>query len=177
MEDLKQAIEFYNFYLVSDPDSGKFYWKPRNRNLFKSEIAFKQWNSKYAEKEALTSLNKGYLRSQIDNKHHYAHRVMWIMNKREVPIFVDHKNGITIDNKLENLRNVTPLVNSKNRKIPKNNYSGYMGISKYKDRWRARIKVDGKDIHIGFFDDIDEAIKARKEAEEQYGFYENHGRC
>jgi hypothetical protein len=34
----------------------------------------------------------------------------------------------------------------------------------------------GKEIHIGYFDDIDLAIKARKEAEPKYGYHANHGK-
>ena len=54
--------------------------------------------------------------------------------------------------------------------MQKNNTSGYPGVSwsKREQQWRARIKVDGKEKHLGYFNDIDDAIKAKKIAEEKY---------
>lgn len=176
MEDLKELIEFYEMYLVCNPDTGKFIWKPRDKRLFKTKAAYTKWNNKYAHNDAITSLNKGYLRSQIEDKHHYGHRIMWITQKGEIPIFVDHENGITTDNKLSNLQNVTPKINGMNKKIPINNSSGLIGVKKLKSgKWKSRIKIDGKDINLGVYDDIEQAIQIRKEAEEQYGFHRNHG--
>lgn len=176
MENLKELLEFYDTYLVVNPETGKFYWKPRNQNLFKSRAAYLGWNTQYAGTEAITSLNKGYLRSQICSRHHYGHRIMWITQKREIPIFVDHENGITTDNKLLNLQNVTPKINGMNKKIPINNSSGLIGIKQLKSgKWKSRIKIDGKDINLGLYDDIEDAIKIRKEAEELHGFHRNHG--
>lgn len=36
------------------------------------------------------------------------------------------------------------------------------------NKWRAYINIDGKQKHLGYFDDIEDAIKARKEAESIY---------
>ena len=59
-----------------------------------------------------------------------------------------------------------------NNKVRKNNKSGVTGISirqnKYSVSYIVRICVQGKNIRIGTFKDIEEAIKARKEAEEKY---------
>uniref|UniRef100_A0AB39C382 HNH endonuclease n=1 Tax=Salmonella phage vB_SE126_1P TaxID=3236703 RepID=A0AB39C382_9VIRU len=41
--------------------------------------------------------------------------------------------------------------------------------------WVAKIKVDRRKIHLGQFDNFDEAVAARKDAEAAYGFHENHG--
>lgn len=62
-----------------------------------------------------------------------------------------------------------PTITNK-RKLNKNNTSGYRGISYKKDRgkYRAYIKYQGKDIFLGYFNDIDDAIKARQEAEKEY---------
>ena len=55
-------------------------------------------------------------------------------------------------------------------KKPSTNTSGYKGVGFHKQRnkWRARIMVDNKDISLGLYDTIEEAIKARKEAEIKY---------
>jgi len=46
-----------------------------------------------------------------------------------------------------------------------------------KDRnlWCARIKVNQHIIQLGKFEKLEDAIQARKTAEQQYGFHENHG--
>lgn len=56
------------------------------------------------------------------------------------------------------------------RAINSNNTSGYRGVSYRKDRdkYRAYIKFQGKDIFLGHYDNIEDAIKARKVAEEKY---------
>lgn len=54
--------------------------------------------------------------------------------------------------------------------LPKNNTSGHKGVywKKDKEKWQAYIQVHGKRIHLGYFDKIDDAIKAREEGEELY---------
>lgn len=63
----------------------------------------------------------------------------------------------------------TPLLKSKLRV---DNQSGYKGVSivkrKNKIKYQARICIKNKDIHLGYFDTIEEAIKARKIGEEKY---------
>ena len=56
------------------------------------------------------------------------------------------------------------------KKLQSNNKSGYPGVNWYKayGKWRARIRLYNKEYHLGYFDDIKDAIKARKEAEKKY---------
>jgi len=53
------------------------------------------------------------------------------------------------------------------RVTQKNNTSGYSGVdfAKREGKWRARIKLFGKEKHLGFFDDKEMAIEAKKQAE------------
>ena len=64
----------------------------------------------------------------------------------------------------------TYLPKLKSQTINKNNTSGYRGVSYRKDRgkYRAYIKIKKQDIFLGNYDDIEDAIKARKEAEKKY---------
>lgn len=57
-----------------------------------------------------------------------------------------------------------------NRGIQKNNTSGITGVyyNKKYSKWHARIKVNGEYIHLGYFDDINEAASARYNAEQRY---------
>ena len=91
---------------------------------------------------------------------------------------VDHINHDRTDNRIENLRLVNANENGKNQKASVRNKSGVVGVSwkKSKNKWHSQIMVNGKQIHLGFFDNIDEAKKARIDAERKYGFHENHGK-
>lgn len=53
-------------------------------------------------------------------------------------------------------------------KTQKNNKTGHTGISYINDKYRVRIQIKHKSKHIGYFDNLEDAIKARKDAEEKY---------
>jgi hypothetical protein len=163
-----------------EPETGKLFWRPRRAELFKTDNASKIWNSRFPDTEAFTTPDKnGYLRGTLYGKPFASHRVIWAMCLGEWPDGqIDHVNGIPNDNRIENLRLVNNLQNHKNRKLHRTNTSGVMGVTWYKRhaKWHAWIVVSGKRVHLGYFGAIEEAIKARKIAEAQYGFHANHGR-
>ncbi len=96
----------------------------------------------------------------------YAHtrRVNMLMHrlimKAKPGDIVDHINGITLDNRRCNLRVCTQSENNKNMKLMITNTSGYKGVSSYDSRWRAYINVNGKNIHLGYFNTKEEAHDA-----------------
>ena len=67
----------------------------------------------------------------------------------------------------ENCRWAT-IFQQANNKRPSE--SGFVGVhrDKIKNKWRARITINGKRLSLGYFDDIDEAIEARKQGELKY---------
>lgn len=75
---------------------------------------------------------------------------------------VDHINRDKLDNRRSNLRIVTQAQNTMNRSGNKSNISGFKGVYWQKNRqnWQARISKDYKQIHIGTFDDLEEAARA-----------------
>ncbi len=77
----------------------------------------------------------------------------------------DHINGNGLDNRRENLRLVTPRKNTINRSVRITNKTGYSGVylDKRTNKFTARIS-----LHIGSFDSFDEAVEARKKAEDEY---------
>ena len=87
------------------------------------------------------------------------HRVILNLKKGEI---TDHINGNGLDNRRCNLRKCTPSQNMWNRRKPKNNTSGYIGVDWHKrdKKWQARICRDRKQKHLGCFDDIEEAARA-----------------
>lgn len=85
---------------------------------------------------------------------------------------VDHIHGKLTrnDNRKSNLRIVDKSKNGMNSDFSKRNTSGVIGVywKKSTKKWFARISVNRKGIHLGYFNTFDEAVKARKDAEEKY---------
>ena len=91
---------------------------------------------------------------------------------------IDHINHNSLDNRKVNLRIVTGSQNQMNRKIQKNNTSGYPGISFHKptNSWNPTIKVNNKVISLKYFKTLSDAIEVRRAAEEKYfGEYKYQG--
>lgn len=85
---------------------------------------------------------------------------------------IDHKNRNTFDNRLINLNIVTNLENAQNARLRKDNTSGCKGVNQMKNgKWCARIQYNKKRIVLGYFDNYDEAVKVRQEAEKKYHQY------
>ena len=121
----------------------------------------------------------GYRQIIINGKHQLAHRLAFLYVYGRLPFaHIDHINGIPSDNRLVNIREVTPMENHRNQKINKKNTSGVVGVCWHKkaQKWHAQIRVKYKNKSLGLYRDKDDAIKARKSAESLYGFHENHGR-
>jgi hypothetical protein len=83
---------------------------------------------------------------------------------------IDHINGNSLDNKKCNLRMATKSQNAMNSKIPNNNTSGCKGVfwNNIYNKYQANICINYNTIHLGYFKKIEDAIKARKEAEIKY---------
>lgn len=121
---------------------------------------------------------RGYLYIQLNGKHYRAHRLAWLYIYGEWPKDqIDHINHVIDDNRIENLRAVSRIENQRNRKRNKNNTSGYHGVHwcAAANKWAARIKTNGKVRHLGVFENKDDAIAIRKQAEKDNGFHPNHG--
>lgn len=90
--------------------------------------------------------------------------------------YIDHINKNKLDNRKDNLRVCSSSINMQNIKVPKNNKTGHIGVSFYKPYgiYRAYITKNGECIHIGYFNSLNEAVIARKEAEKIY-HKETHG--
>ena len=161
------------------PETGELFWKERPRSMFKSDRAWKSWNTKYAGKPAFTSItDAGYRQGSINDQNLLAHRVIWKWMTGEDPDHIDHEEGNRGDNRWSLLKEGSKQQNHLNMKLFSNNSSGVPGVSfdKKRGRWRARIVLTGQDQHLGYFDDLEAAVEARKAAEKQYGFHQNHGR-
>ena len=144
MSDLDLDLDYVRFskVLKYDPTTGIIRWKRAN-------------------KIAGAVKHGTYLVIGLGRKTYQAHRVAWLLYYRKWPKYqIDHINGIFTDNRISNLRDVRQESNQQNI-IDKrsDNSSGYRGVdwSKQKQKWRARIRINGVSMHIGFFDTAEDA--------------------
>lgn len=178
MSDLTQA-EIMKV-LRYDPRTGFLYWLERHPDDFDMlPNIIRGWNTRYAGKRALTTLNNhGYLHGTIFGKTYTAHRVIWVICTGYWPEEgIDHTNQDRTDNRIGNLREVTSSQNSQNTSLRSDNTSGTAGVN-YNiatDKWLARICINGTHTHLGLFETLDEAVSARKNAEREHGYSLGHG--
>lgn len=112
--------------------------------------------------------NHGYIRSTDENGNGILlHRI--IMNA-EHDMKVDHINHNTLDNRKNNLRICSDSENIRNRDVSMYNKIGITGVSWLvaRKKYVSSITVNYKKIHLGYFNNLNEAINARKEAEKKY---------
>lgn len=166
--------------LTYDPATGDLVWRTRHAEMFPTKAASTWWNGRFANQKALTAIDSsGYRFGLIFSVTHKAHRVIWALYYGAWPRGeIDHLNGIKTDNRIKNLRDVHKSVNARNTKMYGHNTSGQNGVSWYRrnNKWRASIKIDGQQKHLGYFECFDDAIAARKAAEKGHGFTDRHGR-
>jgi len=149
---VNRAREFFDY----DPTTGILTWR-----ISKGTIK---------AGSAVTSINcKGYMNVKVGHKTHQAHRIAWMVHYGETPQSeIDHINRVKTDNRIENLRCVSHSENMFNTHLRPDNKSGHKGVYKMKNKWGAQIRVQGKAINLGIFDDIESAVIARKQGEEKY---------
>lgn len=121
---------------------------------------------------------KGYLATTIENNRYYNHRIIWKMYYGAEPEgYIDHIDGNPLNNEISNLRVVSHQSNMRNQKKRSTNTSGVTGVywAEAKNKWYAQITVGGKTKHIGFFETLEDAEKAREKAKKEHDFHKKHG--
>lgn len=144
---LKQLLEY-------NPDTGGFRWV-----VTKGRAKAGAW--------AGATDAYGYRVIRIDGVLYKAHRLAWLYTHGKWPEgLVDHINRVPGDNRLRNLREVTQSENMHN--AARNTKSGVPGVRwrAERNKWVAQIRVGYRHHVIGSFACKDEAIRARRAAEE-----------
>lgn len=168
---LKELLEY-------DPDTGLFLWRMKTKKHISCPRILKVINSRNGGKAAGKVCHDGYLRIGISGKKYMAHRLAWVYMHGDCEIDqIDHVNGNRSDNRIQNLRSIQAGENKRNMGISRRNTSGVVGVSWNKSlkKWSANIYHLGKNVHLGLFDNLDEAKELREFAQEFAGFHENHG--
>lgn len=154
--------ELFNY----DPTTGVF-----TNRVHRSPNARKGW-------KAGCDKSHGYQVIRVDGTLYGAHRLAWLYVYGSFPEgVIDHINQDPLDNRISNLRDVEQVDNMRNMRILNTNKSGITGVSwdKANNKWRASINIGNKGVNLGRYSELNDAIKARREANLKYGFHENHG--
>ena len=144
------AQEEIKKYVTYDPETGLIRWfVKRHPNKNPGDIAG-------------TNTKKGYIRICVNRKLYLAHVLAWIYVYGEHPMYqIDHINGVKSDNRLVNLRSVTPSENSQNKKKARaDSSSGLIGALKNGKGWHAKICTNGVSRYLGRFRTAKEASDA-----------------
>jgi len=134
------------------PDTGAWTWLVRS-------------NGRVPAGSPAVSRGVRYIAIKIDGRSHPAHRLAVLYMTGAWPDEeVVHRDGDGFNNRWDNIRPATRSQNCANRKLFKNNTSGYRGVIRHEGRWAAQIRVNGKNRRIGVFDDLATAAKAYEAA-------------
>jgi hypothetical protein len=144
------TVERLQEVLSYDPSTGVFTWLIATaRRIQVGDIAG-------------SVMTNGYRTIRIDSDPYLAHRLAFFYMIGRWPIECDHKNLLHDDNRWNNLREATHSQNLANQRIHTKSSSGFKGVSWFeRDRkWRAQIKINYKDHHLGYFDTAESAHAA-----------------
>jgi hypothetical protein len=112
-----------------------------------------RWHAKEAR-------GRFYAATVIDGKSVTMHQLLMDPPPGKV---IDHINGNGLDNRRQNMRICTPQQNRRNTR-PRRKSSAFIGVSRRGDKYKARIKHNGREVHLGTFDDETQAARARDRA-------------
>jgi len=145
------------------------YFSYEDGNLYREKVLGGEAVGKQA---GWTTICNGvfYKKINVFRKTMYLHRAIFLWHHGYQPKVIDHLNGDSLDNRIENLRPATQSQNCANQRLKKNNTSGIKGVQFRKDtkRWTAHVMVNRKNISLGNFDSREEAAKAYEQGSKKY---------
>jgi hypothetical protein len=146
-----------------DEATGILYWKRRDGRS--------AWNSRYANKAAGAIKRKRDGRPvgmcvEINGQPFHVHRLIWaiVHGSLSQDLEVDHRDCNPLNNKIGNLRLANNQQQSSNSRMLRRTLSGTKGVKPHRDKFQARIKVNGKSRHLGTFATLEEARVAYRMA-------------
>lgn len=133
-----------------DPETGIFTWLLSRGNVTAGKLA---------GNDVTVGEQRTYRQIRINGKNYYSHVLAWFYMTGKWPNHqIDHRDGFSLNNKFKNLREATNAKNQHNRKIaPRNSSTGFLGVSKDGNKFRAQIKVNMERVYLGVFDTPEDA--------------------
>lgn len=160
-----------------NPLTGVFVW---NRKI-ECDGHARTWNGKFANDLAghwKDYLESKYLIIKVGSVAFHAHRIAWKMTFDEAPpVFIDHIDRNTQNNRISNLRLATRYENRQNLSVHASNSSGAIGVTwnERTQKWTVRIRANDESYYLGRFYNKEEAIAVRRKAElELFGEFAPH---
>lgn len=178
------SIEYLEQCFTANFEEGYLIWNVRPISHFKNERVWKIWNTKFSGTKAgnIYTRKSGYQSYQvgIQDISYLVHRIMFALYYKQWPEFdIGHRNGNSLDNRIENLEDIPHADNMKFTKLKKQNKSGVNGIywSNTRNRWVMNtIRSSGIKPYLTQSLDFFEIVCARKSYEIACGMHENHGK-
>lgn len=120
----------------------------------------------------------GYHTVRLKGKSYYTHRLAFLFMGKPLPEEVDHINHIRDDNRWINLKEATTKSNKKNSPKRIDNTSGTTGVSfdVRRNKWYSRIFLNGRNKFLGYYQNKEDAIKAREDSNREHSYNNNHGK-
>ena len=168
--------KYFHSIFTYDPETGILRWKEREGRTYSDKVFNGRFIGKISGSNVTSDHSKtSYLQSRVQGKTYKNHRIIFAMMEGYMPEQVDHIDHNGLNNKWDNLRASNSADNSKNLPMQKSNKTGCIGVNWHKSakKWQARaVNKEGKRIDLGRYDNIEDAIKARKDHEKEFGYYE-----
>lgn len=142
---------------------GRLFYRHRPYRHFPNAHQCNVWNAKYAGKEAgVIQPSRNGHRCKITLRPFILRRyqVVWALHHGEWLPLIDHRDGNSLNDSIENLRPATYSQNGANARAHRDNPSGAKGVHFRKDRglWLATIRANGETVYLGSYFTKDEAV-------------------
>lgn len=168
-QELLKELLFY------DPDIGVFTWKERPLSMFELQVKGNTWNSRFKEKQAgcisrIKSNVQVCINIKVLSNKYTGHELAYLYMTGSFPEFhIDCIDGDYTNLKYKNIRSCgfSDTQNKKSSLRKDNKSTGFIGVKKYYNKFIARIRTNGKTIHLGTFNTPEEAHAAYVNAKRQ----------
>jgi len=112
----------------------------------------------------------GYKYITLDKKRHKAHRLVFMYHFGYLPKEIDHIDRNKLNNRIENLQEISHSDNCKNVGLKKSNTSGIPNVSfnKTKNKYQVRLRINQKTTSFGYYDDLNLAELVAIEARDKH---------
>lgn len=116
---------------------------------------------------------RGYIEVHLGKRRLSGHRIVWTHVHGQIPegMEIDHINHVKTDNRIENLRLVSRRENMRNRPLPSQSRTGYMGVHYAQGKFVGTVNTEV----VGRFDTAEEAAAAVRKRRDELGFAPGHG--